>query len=140
MDAKSAARSQRAQSQRANSKHTSKHRVHKQNEPQHQKPNDKDRVASKPESRKPSVKALPSNWDRYEEDVEFSGVEADQSFSKHEETPPIKSKGADYSYLLSQAHEQAGFDAQMPGQESTKNPFVSPMYLIVFAFFWHGRF
>lgn len=27
---------------------------------------------------------------------------------------PVKSKGADYSYLLSQFQEQAGFDAHLP--------------------------
>ncbi|GLJ37883.1 hypothetical protein SUGI_0770780 [Cryptomeria japonica] len=51
---------------------------------------------------------LPTNWDRYE------GPDQGGDVPPQQESVPIKSKGADYAYLISQAQEQSGFDAVMP--------------------------
>lgn len=122
MDIKASARSQRAKSQKAKSKFNTKHshsQSHSHSQPQPQKRNES-HESQKPQHPKQTEtlqvpepsKALPSNWDRYE-DSHSSGAE-DDFISKGEETVRVKSKGADYSYLLSQFQEQTGFDAHLP--------------------------
>ncbi|KAH9309508.1 hypothetical protein KI387_037419, partial [Taxus chinensis] len=124
MDVKAAARSKRAQSQRAKSKHTTKHpHSHSQSQSQSHSedkkkneskkaPSSHTQEAPKPHIAKPS-QTLPTNWDRYE-DPHLSGPEEKEDVPQQQETVPIKSKGADYAYLISQAQEQTGFDALMP--------------------------
>lgn len=110
MDAKTLAKSKRAHSLHHSKKHhpnpTSKAHAGSATASSRQKP------SSKPEKQKssqsPGSRALPSNWDRYEDEND-PGLE-DLPHTSTSQPPDVivpKSKGADYGHLISEAKAQA---------------------------------
>ncbi|XP_057461575.1 protein ECERIFERUM 16 isoform X4 [Actinidia eriantha] len=110
MDAKALAKSKRAHSQHLNKKH-------------HPKPTSKAPLAGpegvssgkKPSGKQDSEKtnrsqgssALPSNWDRYEEEYDSGSLDPSlDNMSQATDSVP-KSKGADYGHLISEAKSQS---------------------------------
>lgn len=118
MDAKALAKSKRAHSLH-----------HKKKHPTHQglkapsAGSDEKKAAGKQEKERPqkshgqqtkeriphnqSSKTLPSNWDRYDEELDLASEEAHASSSQPTESVVPKSKGADYAYLISEAKAQS---------------------------------
>lgn len=109
MDAKSLAKSKRAHTQHHNKKHHSK-----------QKPKASPSVSVGPTTSQNKTgnqqlkvisqgsNALPSNWDRYEEeyDTDSENNPSQDSSSRVTDTILPKSKGADYAYLIAEAKSQ----------------------------------
>ena len=110
MDAKALAKSKRAHSQHLNKKH-------------HPKPTSKAPLAGpegassgkKPSGKQDSEKtnrsqgssALPSNWDRYEEEYDSGSLDpSPDNMSQATDAVP-KSKGADYGHIISEANSQS---------------------------------
>ncbi|KAL1199615.1 Protein ECERIFERUM 16 [Cardamine amara subsp. amara] len=101
MDTKSLAKSKRAHTQHHNKK---SHSVHKPKAPgvsENSKNPEKLKV-NQTKSPVQSISALPSNWDRYNDDES-----EDLSISQHEDDVLPKSKGADYMHLISEAEAES---------------------------------
>ncbi|KAK6919126.1 hypothetical protein RJ641_017548 [Dillenia turbinata] len=101
MDAKALARSKRSHSQHLNKKHN----------PQVSKGPAKkssDKQVGEKSHRAQGGGALPSNWDRYDDEQDLSSEDPSiDSSGKTSDVVLPKSKGADYSYLISQAQSQS---------------------------------
>ncbi|XP_059663208.1 protein ECERIFERUM 16 isoform X2 [Cornus florida] len=112
MDAKALAKSKRAHSQHLSKKHNPTHTpkvtsggavgTGSANKPLGKQ------VRGKSSRQSQGSSALPSNWDRYEEEYEL-GSEGQSSDSMSQATDIIvpKSKGADFAYLISEAKSQS---------------------------------
>ncbi|CAK9167680.1 unnamed protein product [Ilex paraguariensis] len=109
MDAKALAKSKRAHSQH----HSKKHNPYQA----FKAPSAGTIGAASPSGKQVRVKSdrsqgsslLPSNWDRYEEEFNDSGSEnlSQDNLSKATDVVLPKSKGADYTYLISEAKAQS---------------------------------
>ncbi|CAH2046512.1 unnamed protein product [Thlaspi arvense] len=111
MDTKSLAKSKRAHTQHHNKK---SHAVHKQKAAENSKNHEKlqgggNQTAAALKTKSPvqsrRVSALPSNWDRYDEQLD-PGLE-NASRNQPEDAILPKSKGADYLHLLSEAQAES---------------------------------
>ncbi|KAF3444059.1 hypothetical protein FNV43_RR13749 [Rhamnella rubrinervis] len=119
MDDKALAKSKRAHSQQHSKKHNPKQKSKApsggttENDAQSAKKPLGKQVTEKPSQSRGRASALPPNWDRYEEEND-SGSE-DPSASSANQIPDVvfpKSKGADYSHLITEAqsHSQSHLD------------------------------
>ncbi|KAL6529583.1 hypothetical protein OROGR_015206 [Orobanche gracilis] len=107
MDVKALAKSKRAHSNHHSKKHHP-HQASKAASPSialdNKKPTGKQAKCKFPQ---PHVtKLLPSNWERYNENLDLDSAEAQLSSSHPTELVVPKSKGADYAHLISDAKDQ----------------------------------
>ncbi|CAA7017478.1 unnamed protein product [Microthlaspi erraticum] len=116
MDTKSLARSKRAHTQHHSKK---SHSVHKPNAqggvPRNpEKPQGNQTAAPKTKSPVQSrrISALPSNWDRYDDEEPDSGLE-NASTSQAADVIVPKSKGADYTHLILEAQAESHSKIEM---------------------------
>jgi len=103
MDSKSLAKSKRAHTLHHSKK---SHSVHKPKVPGVSEKNPEklqgNQTKSPVQSRR--VSALPSNWDRYDDELDAA---EDSSISLHSDVIVPKSKGADYLHLISEAQAES---------------------------------
>ncbi|PIN03782.1 hypothetical protein CDL12_23689 [Handroanthus impetiginosus] len=107
MDMKALAKSKRAHSLH----HSKKHQPHQASKSPTINPGDKKPTAKQAKEKAPhshGSRPLPSNWDRYDADLDLSSEDtALASSSQPTEVVAPKSKGADYAYLISEAKAQS---------------------------------
>lgn len=109
MDTKSLAKSKRAHTQHHSKK---PHSVHKPKGPVSEKLQG-NQTAAAPKTKSPvqsrRVSALPSNWDRYDDDDDEldSGLENASTSQAADDVIAPKSKGADYLHLISEAQAES---------------------------------
>uniref|UniRef100_A0A1J3CP12 Uncharacterized protein n=1 Tax=Noccaea caerulescens TaxID=107243 RepID=A0A1J3CP12_NOCCA len=107
MDTKSLAKSKRAHTQHHSKK---SHSVHKPKGPISEKLQG-NQTAAAPKTKSPvqsrRISALPSNWDRYNDDDELDSGLENASTSQPADVIVPKSKGADYLHLISEAQAES---------------------------------
>ncbi|KAK6134745.1 hypothetical protein DH2020_031521 [Rehmannia glutinosa] len=106
MDVKALAKSKRAHSNH----HSKKHNPHQASKAisiasDSKKPTGKQAKGKPPQSH--VSKPLPSNWERYDENLDLISEEAQPSSSQPTEFVVPKSKGADYAHIISEAKDQS---------------------------------
>lgn len=110
MDSKSLAKSKRAHSLHHSKKHnphqTSKVPSVSSGTASGGKKQPGKQVADKPQQSQ-SLRKLPSNWDRYEEEFVLDSEDTIQENSSQATDVVRKSKGADYAYLLQEAKAES---------------------------------
>ncbi|GFP86449.1 hypothetical protein PHJA_000788700 [Phtheirospermum japonicum] len=106
MDVKALAKSKRAHSNHLSKKHNP-HQASKAPSivSDNKKPTGKQAKAKPPQTH--VAKPLPSNWTRYDENLDSVSEEAQTSSSQPAEFVEPKSKGADYTHLISEANDQS---------------------------------